>query len=170
MFFEIGDYAQIKGINIGVENHSGRYEDYVALIKTLEHPAIGATLDIGHCSYSEEIESIEDIEERAKKLNELLSQLVRDLGSRICHFHIHNVKKYKDIDFSRIPHPYWKTGSFVDHRSLPEGEINIFSLFTVIKEINYRGMFVIELEEPEQEEKARISGEYLDNILKELAL
>jgi len=162
---EMGDYAQKNGIKIGVENAGGSYEDYVRLVKSLEHPAIGATIDVGHCAYFDEVKSVASIGERAKALKEVICRLVRELGERVLHFHIHNVRRYESVDFTRIPSPYWKPGSLVDHRCVPEGEIDFPRLFSVLKEIGYAGMFELELEEPDREEKALEPARYLTKLI-----
>jgi sugar phosphate isomerase/epimerase len=164
-FRQVGDYARTKGIKIGVENVGGKYDDYVRLVKEFDHPEVGATIDVGHCAYFEEVVSIADMDARVRKLNEVLCQLMRDLGPKVYHFHIHNVQRYERVDFSRIPHPYWKFGSLVDHRCVPEGEIDFPRLFAVLKEIGYTGIFELELEEPEREDSAVRSGKYLQRCI-----
>jgi len=166
----IVDHAQNKGIKIGVENEGGKYEDYVSLLHATPHPAVGATIDAGHCAYFDEVESIGNIDERVKRLNDVICRLVRELGERVCHFHIHNVRRYEAVDFTRIPDPYWKPGSLIDHRSVPGGEIDFPRLFVALKEIGYTGMFELELEEPDKEEKALESAQYLNGLLKEANL
>jgi len=164
-FRQVGDYAKSKGVKIGVENEGGSYRDYVELIKAINHPAVGATIDVGHCAYFDEVKSINDVNERAKKLNEVICQLVRELGRKVYHFHLHDVKRYEDVDFSKIPKPYWKPGMLVDHRCVGEGIIDFHRLFAVLKEIGYDGLFELELEEPEMEEKALRSGEFLSRLM-----
>ncbi|MBS7617116.1 sugar phosphate isomerase/epimerase [Candidatus Bathyarchaeota archaeon] len=164
-FRQIGDYARSKGIKIGVENEGGKYGDYVSLIKAIKHPLVGATIDVGHCAYFDEVKSISYMGERAKKLNEVICRLARELGKKIYHFHVHNVQPYEQVDFSKIPSPYWKSGSLVDHRCAADGEIDFPRLFRVLKECGYSGMFELELEEPDMEAKTVRSGEYLNELL-----
>ncbi|MBI5821511.1 MAG: sugar phosphate isomerase/epimerase [Verrucomicrobia bacterium] len=164
---EVGDYAQRKGVRIGVENSAGCYDDYVRLMKAIKHPVMGATVDVGHCSFFDEVKSISDPNQRAVKLNDVIGQLVRDLGPRLCHFHLHNVRRQEQVDFSKMANRRWEPGSFVDHRCVPEGEIDFPRLFAAIKEVDYRGLFELELEELQMEEKAVRSAEYLGMLLKQ---
>jgi sugar phosphate isomerase/epimerase len=164
---EVGDYAQSKGVKIGLENTAGSYDDYVRLIKAIKHPAVGATVDVGHCAFFDEVKSIADSDQRAKKLNDVLNQLVRDLGPRLFHFHLHNVRRPERMDFSKMTNRRWEPGSFVDHRCVTEGEIDFPRLFTSIKGIGYRGLFELELEEPQMEAKAVRSAGYLGSLLKQ---
>lgn len=164
-FSEVCEYLQDKKLKIGIENEGGKYNEYVELIKSIEHPQIGATIDTGHCSLFAEIKTIENLDQRAEKLNGLILNLIKDLKRKIYLFHLHNVRKYEDVDFSKIPHPYWKEGDLVDHRCISEGLINFQKIFSLLKEIGYQCLFEIELEEPEKEEKAYKSGDYLTKLL-----
>lgn len=146
---EMGDYAARAGIRIGVENAGGGYEGYIALIEGIDHPAVGATLDIGHCAYFEEVKSLPSLRARIRRLNDLIEELVGRLGGKLFNLHLHNVRASD-----------WK-----DHRSLPDGVIDIPRLVDRLKAIGYKGLFVIELEEPEAEAKAEESGRYLSELL-----
>lgn len=163
---QIGDYAGTKKIKVGVENVRGRYMDYVQLIREVDHPFVGATVDVGHCAYFDEVRSATDAGERADRVNEVLLQLVRDLGPKLYHLHVHNLRPYEAVDFSNIPHPYWHPGMLVDHRDVPSGVIDFPALFGVLKEIGYGGLYEIELEEPDKEAKLVHSAEYLNSLLR----
>lgn len=164
----IADYAQGKGVKIGVENAGGKYGDYVSLLQAMKHPAIGATIDIGHCAYFDEVQSITNMDERVKRLNDTICQLVRELNAQVYHFHIHNVKRYEAVDFSRIPNPRYKPGSLIDHRLVSGGgEIDFPRFFAVLKEIHCSGMFELELEEVDKEDSAVRSARYLSELMQQ---
>lgn len=148
-FREVGDYAESRGIRIGIENVGGRYAEYVNLIKSVDHPAVGATIDVGHCAYFTEVRSIADLDEKTEMLNETLRRLVDNLQKKVYHFHLHNVRKTD-----------WR-----DHRSVPDGVIDFSRLFEAVKKIEYSGLFDIELEEPEREKKSYESGRYLSQLI-----
>ena len=148
-FQAIGDTAQQLGIRIGLENAGGCYGDYIKLIQRIDHPAIGATIDVGHCAYFTEVRSITDIDERIRVLNDTIARAVRELGSKVYNLHVHNVRKSD-----------WR-----DHRSVPDGVIDFPRLLRILSEVGYHGLFVIELEEPDKERKAVESGAYLTKLL-----
>jgi sugar phosphate isomerase/epimerase len=151
-FPEILKYIKGKRIKIGIENVDGKFDDHVELIKSIDNPQVGATIDVGHCAiFFEEVREIQDIGERTKKANELILRLIRELGKRVYHFHLHNVRNVE--------------GKFIDHRCVSEGIIDFKRIFSLLKEIGYKGLFDIELEERDREEKASQSGEYLTKIL-----
>ena len=148
-FRDLGDYAEPKGIRVGVETVGGEYDDYLSLIRSLDHAAVGATIDVGHCAYFIEVSTIKDMDKRAEVLNDVLVRLVHDVGEELFHFHLHNVRKYD-----------WR-----DHRTVSEGVIDFPRLFAVISEVGYSGIFDIELEEPEMEKACQISGGYLSRLI-----
>jgi len=156
-----------KNVKIGIENEGGSIKEYLNHIISIKHPLIGATLDTGHCAYFVEIETIENMEEKKKKLNEIIIFLIQELGEKLYHFHLHNVTEKENVDFSKIPHSYWENKDLVDHRCVAEGIISFKRIFKVLKKANYKGIFDIEIEEPETEEKAMLSGKFLTELLKE---
>ena len=146
---EIGDYAKANDVKIGIENEGGDYEDYIQLLEAIDHTSVGATIDVGHCAYFNEIKSIVNLDDKAKALNDLLCRMVNRLGKNLYHFHLHNVCKTD-----------WR-----DHRSVTDGAIDFPKLFTTLKEIGYSGLFDIELEEPEREKKSIETGKYLTELM-----
>jgi len=162
---EWGRYATDRGVVIGVENEGGRESDFLALVESLDAENVGVTLDIGHCAYFSEAPCGLPENERGILLNARIQALVRRLGTRLKLLHVHNVKPFAEVDFSRIPEPYWRPGMLVDHRRLDDGLIDIPELVELLREMGYEGMFEIELEEPEIEPAARAAGEYLHRLL-----
>lgn len=165
-YCQVADYAQSRGVRIGMENTYGAYEDYVRLVKAIDHPSVGATIDVGHCAYFEEVKSIGDIDKRVSILNDTICQLVNDLASKVYHLHVHNVQRSERMDFSRFPDRRSPPGSLIDHRCINEGEIDFQRMLSVLKEIGYYGMFELELEEPDKEQKAIASALYLSRLLR----
>ncbi len=149
---QIGDYAQEKGILVGVENEGGKYDDYVRLIETIKHPSVGATIDVGHCAYFEEIRIIPDSHEKVKAINKSILGLINTISTKVFHFHMHNVREND-----------WR-----DHRSAPDGVIDFPRLFAEIGKTGYAGLFDIELEEPEKEKKASETGRYLSSLCQDI--
>jgi len=145
----IGDYAGAKGIMVGVENEGGQVEDYLALIEAVAHPVVGATLDVGHCAYFDSVRSIEDVEARVVRLNETLCAIVGALASKLVSLHVHDVRRDD-----------WR-----DHRQVGSGVVNYPALFAALVRVGYRGLFEIELEEPDRERAAAATGAYLTGLL-----
>jgi len=148
---QLGDHAGELGVRIGVETEGGAYDDYVRMIETVDHPSVGATIDVGHCGFFAEVRAFENLDERVEALNEHLCRLVGELGDRIFLFHTHNIRRSD-----------WR-----DHRSAPDGVIDFRRLFEQCRKIDYRGNFDIELEEEDRETKSRETGELLDSLCSE---
>jgi len=145
---QIADYADEAGVRIGVENEGGARDDYVRLIEAVTRPAAGATIDIGHCGYFQEVRAVADLDERAALLNDTIAALVRDLGARIISLHAHDVRKSD-----------WR-----DHRTVGSGVIDFEWLFAELEGVGFGGTFEIELEEPDMERAAALSGKRLSAL------
>lgn len=69
-FKEIAGHAEKTGVKIGIENMEKRPKEFIntaadicRLIKAVDHPLIGLTLDLAHCH------SVEDVEEYIRKID-----------------------------------------------------------------------------------------------------
>ena len=145
----IGDYAQQQGIRIGVENEGGACEDYLGLIRSLAHQAVGATIDLGHCASFEHVAAGGSPDERVARINETICGLIETLGDRVFALHVHDVRESD-----------WR-----DHRTPSTGVIDFPGVFDALAGIAFSGMLDIELEEPERESAAKRTGEYLSGLI-----
>lgn len=166
-FRQVGDYAQQRRVKIGIENDDGPTERYIRLVKAVAHPAVGATIDVGHCAFFDEVKAVNDAKLRLAKVNDTLNHVVRELGPLIRLFHIHNVKRYDEMVFTGFALCRWKPGSLVDHRIVTEGIVDFRRLFGTLKEIGYRGPLELELEEPAREQALVASARRLGDLLVE---
>ena len=76
-------------------------------------------------------------------------QVVNLLGSKIQHFHLHDVRQ---VD--------WR-----DHRTAGSGIIDYDRLFTFLSEMNYEGAFTFELEEVDIESALEASKRFVDALM-----
>ncbi|RLE78932.1 MAG: hypothetical protein DRJ52_09490 [Thermoprotei archaeon] len=150
-FREVAQYAERYGVKIGIENDGDSYLRYLKLIEKINSPNVGATIDVGHCALFEEVKVV-DLDKRPEFLNNLICELLLKLSSKVFLMHLHNIDPAT-----------WR-----DHRSLPSGVIDVPRIIKVLREVNYEGFFVLELEERECEKKAEESGRYLDSLLREI--
>lgn len=136
VFRQLGEAAKEANVVVGVETgYPTRYDLFLQLIRDIDHPAVGATVDIGHVAYLEESEP-RSTNEGIRNYNRNLVSLCEELGDRVVHMHMHDVRK---VD--------WR-----DHRTVGTGVIDMRALFEVLKKIGYDGLMQLELEEPEQED------------------
>ena len=145
----IGERAADSGVRIGIENEGGTCDDFLALIAATDHPAVGATLDLGHCAYFVSVLAVADDAERVAALNETIRAVVESLGERLFSLHVHDVRLSD-----------WR-----DHRCVGSGVIDFSALFAELGRVGYAGLFEVELEEPDRASAATRSGEILAGLL-----
>ncbi len=146
---QVGDYALERGIRLGVENEGGPRDTYLRLLDRIGHPAVGATVDLGHCAYFAEVMAETDLDRRAVRLNETIRSVLQALGERVVALHVHNVR----------------VADWRDHRSVVDGAIDFPATFRGLAGIGFSGPIDIELEEPEKERACTATGLFLDGLL-----
>ena len=144
----VGDYAQAHGIRVGIENEGGARDTYLRLIREVDHPAVGATIDLGHCAYFVEVTAQPDLGRRVGLLNQTISDVLTELGDRVVAVHAHNVR----------------VADWRDHRSVVSGAIDMAQAFRGLAQIGFRGSIDIELEEPDMEQACAETGACLDAL------
>ncbi len=146
-FRELGDYAARHNTRLGVETgYPDTVEDFVALISEIAHPAVGATLDVGHLSRYVE-PALRGTVDGARILNERLVAMCRLLGSKVVHVQLHDVSLQD-----------WR-----DHLAVGKGVVDFKAVLSCLDSLGYSGMLELELEEPSQavalaESRARLVG------------
>jgi len=148
-FQELGDFAEGCGIRLGIETgFPDTVKDYTRLFLEIDHDAVGATVDVGHVvPYIER--SVLLSEEGSDRYNEALMAIVRTLGSKIHHLHLHDVRRED-----------WR-----DHRCVGQGVIDFESLLGFLGEIGYEGLLENELEEEDREGALGRSKAYVEGFL-----
>jgi sugar phosphate isomerase/epimerase len=150
----LGDIALARGngVNLGIETgYPEPAEDFARLIHEIGHPAVGATIDIGHvrnCVPRDLWGTPEGIVQH----NDRLAFLLDTLGAKVVHFHIHDVSRH----------------DFRDHRALGDhqtnGVIDFPRLLEHVRRLDYRGLWMFELEEPDEVEALERSRDYLASL------
>jgi len=138
----IGECAEEAGVRVGIENEGGPVDEYLALVDRVDHPAVGATVDVGHCAFFGEVKRVGETSDRVRVLNDVTNELVGTLGEKLVHMHAHDVRGDD-----------WR-----DHRSVGSGVVDYARLFGTLGEIGYAGLFDVELEEADRERAARETG------------
>ena len=149
----LGDYAAERGLKVGVETmQPDSARDYAQLFADLRHPAVGAAIDTGHIRGSRDIglpPERRDSDDARARFNGVLNSLVADLADKVVHFHISDVR----------------ASDWADHRQIGSGIIDFARLFGTIRRIRYRGVFVLELEEPDVVAAVEHSKTYVERLL-----
>jgi sugar phosphate isomerase/epimerase len=154
VYRRLGDYALAhgRGVKLGVE--TGYPEDaptFARLVQEIDHPAIGATIDVGHVRNSVPKDQW-GTKAGIVKLNDDIAYLLETLGDKVVHFHIHDVRR----------------ADFRDHRALgnldDNGVIDFPRLVTFLSRTSYNGLWILELEEPDREAALTRSRDYLASL------
>jgi len=134
LYRRLGDLAGERGVTVTIETcFPPCVDDFARLIHDIDHPAVGANVDVGHLTPLVPPEVRRKPGARAV-YNDLLEQHLRSLGPKLYHFHLHDVR----------------AGDLRDHRACGRGIIDYARLLRVATELHYSGVFIFELEEPDR--------------------
>ena len=129
----LGDAAAVNGTRIGVENwrYPADPDQHAALLQAVDHPAVGATLDLGHIAYWLKRDGFSSLDGPAaiEDYNARLLVLIDRLGDQIIHVHAHDVRPV-DID---------------DHRPAGTGIIDFEAVFARLNAIGFDGLVLLEI-------------------------
>lgn len=139
----LGDVAADLGVTVTIETiFPPTIEDFARLVQEVDHPAVGANVDVGHLRHLVPAE-VREAGAVAEFYNDLVEQHVRSLGEKVFHYHLHDVQA-EDLR---------------DHRGCGRGIIDYGRVKRVAEEIGFDGAMVFELEEPDVVEALRESFE-----------
>jgi sugar phosphate isomerase/epimerase len=138
----LGDEAARLGTRIGVENvqFPATPDEHVELLERVDHPYVGATLDLGHIKFWFERDGITSLpeDEARDRYNERLLALLDRLGERVFHIHAHDVR----------------AADIRDHRGVGRGIVDLDAVLGRLLALGYDGLLELELEEPDDEQAA----------------
>ncbi|NSW58410.1 MAG: sugar phosphate isomerase/epimerase [Armatimonadetes bacterium] len=141
LYRHLGDRAGERGVTVTIETGwPGDVRAFADLIHGIDHPAVGANVDVGHLVGTIPSD-LRGTEEGRALYNDRLEEHVRSLEGRLFHFHLHDVRRE----------------DFRDHRAAGRGFLDYSRLMATAAEIGYEGLFVFELEEPDFDEALRDS-------------
>lgn len=153
-FRDLGDYCTCHKIRLCIETMMpDSFNEFVSLIRDINHPHVGAAIDVGHIGGCDRLSSVRskfEFDEAAKRYNDCLIELVEILGEKNFHFHIHDVRAED-----------WR-----DHRQPGTGIVDFKRLFNILEDINYTRLLTFELEEPDIVESLTASKIYIEKIIK----
>jgi sugar phosphate isomerase/epimerase len=130
-----GDLAKRHNIRIALETgYPPSIKDYIRLIKEVDHPAVGATIDVGHQSKYAELVAKVRPEDRGtpagiRAYNDTTLAITEALGPKAFHFHIHDIEP----------------ATWAEHKPLGLGFVDYPRLFALLNKINFSGYLVFEI-------------------------
>lgn len=150
----LGDYSGQRGIRIGLETmQPDSVRDYTDLMFDIDHPMVGATIDTGHIRGSTDIglpPERRDSPEARERFNDVLGTLFTLLGDKVLHVHLSDVQRAD-----------WR-----DHRAIGSGIIDFERVFRTLDAMDYDGLLVFELEEPNQLEALQASKALAEELMR----
>ena len=145
---DLGDYGALLGVKIGVETgFPPDINTFVRIVREVDHPFVGATIDVGHVAFGVE-KALWGTDEGVTKHNDYLAWLCDEIGEKFIHMHIHDVRKSDWRDHRMVG------GNAEDHCT-----IDWPRLFANLKRIDYTGLLELEMEEVDREDALSISKE-----------
>ena len=139
-----GELAQRHKMRIALETgFPASVADFVRLVKEVDHPAVGATIDVGHQSRYAELVARVKPEERSTApaiaaYNDTTLSIIEGLGPKTFHLHVHDIDPLT-----------WQ-----EHRPLGTGFVDYPRLFALLGRMNFRGKLILEIAgKPEEMER-----------------
>lgn len=133
LYREIGDYAAARGMRLAVEiTRPYTAAEYLRLIEAIGHRNVGGCIDTGHVHFFAELAAARknrQTPESVRAYNDLLADLVRQLGPKLFHLHLDEVRR---VD--------WR-----EHFVPGTGIIDWPRFFHELDAVHYSGLFVLEL-------------------------
>jgi sugar phosphate isomerase/epimerase len=133
-----GDQAKERGMKIAIETgFPASVKDFVRMIEAIDHPEVGATLDVGHQKSYAELTAKVRPEDRGtpagiRAYNDTNINLVEKLGPKLFHLHIHDIE----------PH------AWDEHKPLVHGFIDYPRLVAALRRSGYGGLLMFEIGGP----------------------
>jgi len=148
-FRALGDRAGEAGISLTIETgYPVGVEVFARLIHEIDHPAVGANVDVGHLVGYLPPE-VRGTEEGAALYRAALMDQLHALGDRVYHFHLHDVRQ----------------SDFRDHRAAGRGFLDFGEIMRWCDDQSYGGLWVFELEEPDKVPALRGSKGVLETAM-----
>lgn len=135
------DRARAGGFTIALETGFPRsIASYVRLIQEVNHPRLGATIDVGHQGRYAELTARVTPEQRPtpagiRAYNDTTFEIIEKLGTKVFHLHVH------DID----------PATWQEHKPLVHGFVDYPRLFATLRKVRYKGILMFEIGGPAAE-------------------
>jgi len=145
----LGDYAAKKKGTIALESgFVGDEKTFPELIHAIDHPAVGAAFDVGHAKrYLDSRKT--PVAKMPAKANNLIDTFVKNLGEKIFHVHLHDLRA-KDLK---------------DHIACGTGMVDFDRLIRRLRKLDYQGLMTFEVVEADREKAIARSKRHMQQCL-----
>lgn len=144
----LGGRADAAGVRLALETGYPVGDGFPRFLESVGHDAVGACLDVGHLARAVGREA-RNTDHGAHAYNDYMLRLVGQLGPRLWHAHLHDVR-YDD----------WR-----DHREVGTGIVDFPELLGRLRAEGFGGRLVVELEEADSLGALERSKQRLDALL-----
>jgi sugar phosphate isomerase/epimerase len=131
----LGDAAAAAHTRIGLENWRYPYDpaEHLRILEMVDHPNVGATLDVGHIAYWFQHEGVMGLQSAAEieEYHRRLYGFIEALGPQIVHVHMHDIR----------------AADLVDHRAIGRGFLDVEGVLAALQRVNFDGVILFELGE-----------------------
>lgn len=133
-----GDMGAEMNLPLAIETgFPNSAEQFIQLIRDIDHPWVGVNVDVGHQIWYDEFSSKINndqlsTKENIKSYNDLMHYIIDNLSDKLMIMHVH------DID----------PETWSEHRSLKYDTIDYPRLFRKLKDINYDSFLIFEIAPP----------------------
>jgi sugar phosphate isomerase/epimerase len=130
--------AKSLGFAIAMETGYPRsIAGYVKMIRDVNHPSFGATIDVGHQGRYAELTARVKPEQRStpagiRAYNDTTIEIIERLGGKVFHMHVH------DID----------PATWQEHKPMVHGFVDYPRIFAALRKADYRGILMFEIGGP----------------------
>jgi len=149
----LADYAAKRGVRLGMETmYPPSFRDFASLVHETDHPALGATLDVGHVVQAAELGPLRRPRPTRRfitRLNEIECELTKLLGPKLFHAHLHGLDPV----------------TLRDHCMPDTGVLDFARIFSAFGNVNYDGMLSLELEVLPARQAVRKSRKFFAKLL-----
>ncbi len=138
-----GDLAGRHKMRLAMETGYPRsVHGFVRLVKEVDHPCVGATIDVGHQSQYEELVARVKPDQRStsaaiRAYNDTTISIIEQLRDKVYHLHVHDIEPTT-----------WK-----EHQPLGLGFVDYPRLIRVLREVRYNGLLILEITGPAAEKR-----------------
>lgn len=143
----LGRLAETAAVKVGIETGWPDARTLVELVKAIDSPAVGVTVDVGHLlpQFSAGLRKRPDA---AEKYNEMVVEHIRQSAQWLVHVHVHDVRP----------------GEWRDHCAVGRGILDWPRITEELERAGYRGLLSFELEEADDAAALARSKELLSSL------
>lgn len=138
-FQQLGEAAALAGTKIGLENwrFPCNPDEHGRILEAINHPAVGATLDVGHIKYWYARDGIQQLDgdQGIAEYHERLFALLDRIAPYLAHLHVHDVM----------------AANLEDHHAPGRGVLDYRALIAKLDALQFDGVLLFEVSDTDRQ-------------------